>query len=90
MRPKCESGERRVDVVELTEFARLYRKPVPGQNSIRAKKIALRLLAKLPPGMRVTIGSNAATGLGQSLDSRVERVQSSVEWNRLASVRSLN
>jgi transcriptional regulator with XRE-family HTH domain len=22
---KCESGERRVDVVELTEFARLYR-----------------------------------------------------------------
>lgn len=23
---KCESGERRVDVVELTEFARLYRK----------------------------------------------------------------
>ncbi|HEX7550759.1 MAG TPA: helix-turn-helix transcriptional regulator [Candidatus Methylomirabilis sp.] len=25
---KCESGERRVDVVELTEFARLYRKDV--------------------------------------------------------------
>jgi len=25
---KCESGERRVDVVELTEFARLYRKPL--------------------------------------------------------------
>lgn len=23
---KCESGERRIDVVELTEFARLYRK----------------------------------------------------------------
>jgi len=23
---KCESGERRVDVVELVEFARLYRK----------------------------------------------------------------
>jgi transcriptional regulator with XRE-family HTH domain len=23
---KCESGERRVDAVELTEFARLYRK----------------------------------------------------------------
>ncbi len=23
---KCESGERRVDVVELTEFARLYRR----------------------------------------------------------------
>jgi hypothetical protein len=23
---KCESGERRLDVVELTEFARLYRK----------------------------------------------------------------
>jgi transcriptional regulator with XRE-family HTH domain len=23
---KCESGERRVDVVELAEFARLYRK----------------------------------------------------------------
>ncbi len=23
---KCESGERRVDVVELMEFARLYRK----------------------------------------------------------------
>lgn len=23
---KCESGERRVDVVELTEFARLYEK----------------------------------------------------------------
>jgi transcriptional regulator with XRE-family HTH domain len=23
---KCESGERRVDLVELTEFARLYRK----------------------------------------------------------------
>lgn len=23
---KCESGERRVDVVELEEFARLYRK----------------------------------------------------------------
>lgn len=23
---KCESGERRVDVVELTEFARLYGK----------------------------------------------------------------
>lgn len=25
---KCESGERRVDVVELGEFAKLYRKPV--------------------------------------------------------------
>jgi transcriptional regulator with XRE-family HTH domain len=25
---KCESGERRVDVVELAAFARLYRKPV--------------------------------------------------------------
>lgn len=25
---KCESGERRVDAVELAEFARLYRKPV--------------------------------------------------------------
>jgi hypothetical protein len=26
---KCESGERRVDVVELAEFARLYRKGLP-------------------------------------------------------------
>jgi transcriptional regulator with XRE-family HTH domain len=25
---KCESGERRVDVIELGEFAKLYRKPV--------------------------------------------------------------
>jgi transcriptional regulator with XRE-family HTH domain len=25
---KCESGERRVDVVELQEFARLYDKPI--------------------------------------------------------------
>ncbi len=25
---KCESGERRVDVIELTEFARLYNKPL--------------------------------------------------------------
>jgi transcriptional regulator with XRE-family HTH domain len=25
---KCESGERRVDVVELQEFARLYDKPL--------------------------------------------------------------
>jgi len=25
---KCESGERRVDVVELREFARLYGKPL--------------------------------------------------------------
>jgi transcriptional regulator with XRE-family HTH domain len=25
---KCESGERRVDAVELIEFARLYRKPL--------------------------------------------------------------
>lgn len=25
---KCESGERRVDVVELADFARLYRKPL--------------------------------------------------------------
>ena len=25
---KCESGERRVDVVELEDFARLYRKPL--------------------------------------------------------------
>ena len=25
---KCESGERRVDVVELLDFARLYRKPL--------------------------------------------------------------
>lgn len=25
---KCESGERRVDVIELTEFAKLYRKPI--------------------------------------------------------------
>jgi ribosome-binding protein aMBF1 (putative translation factor) len=24
----CESGERRVDVIELTQFARLYRKPL--------------------------------------------------------------
>ncbi len=24
---KCESGERRVDVIELAEFAHLYRKP---------------------------------------------------------------
>ncbi len=24
----CESGERRVDVVELAEFARVYRKPI--------------------------------------------------------------
>ena len=25
---KCESGERRVDVVELEDFAELYRKPL--------------------------------------------------------------
>lgn len=25
---KCESGERRVDVVELSEFAKLYNKPL--------------------------------------------------------------
>ncbi len=25
---KCESGERRIDVIELEEFARLYRKPL--------------------------------------------------------------
>ncbi len=25
---KCESGERRVDVIELQELARLYRKPL--------------------------------------------------------------
>ena len=25
---KCESGERRIDVIELEDFARLYRKPV--------------------------------------------------------------
>ena len=25
---KCESGERRLDVVELADFARLYRKPI--------------------------------------------------------------
>ena len=25
---KCESGERRVDVVELNEFARIYNKPI--------------------------------------------------------------
>lgn len=25
---KCESGERRVDVIELEDFARLYRKPL--------------------------------------------------------------
>jgi len=25
---KCESGERRIDVVELEDFARLYRKPI--------------------------------------------------------------
>lgn len=25
---KCESGERRVDVVELEAFARLYKKPI--------------------------------------------------------------
>jgi transcriptional regulator with XRE-family HTH domain len=25
---KCESGERRVDIVELAEFAELYNKPI--------------------------------------------------------------
>ena len=25
---KCESGERRVDVAELKEFSRIYRKPI--------------------------------------------------------------
>jgi transcriptional regulator with XRE-family HTH domain len=25
---KCESGERRVDVIELEDFARLYKKPI--------------------------------------------------------------
>lgn len=25
---KCESGERRIDIVELSEFARLYRKSI--------------------------------------------------------------
>ncbi len=25
---KCESGERRIDVIELEDFARLYRKPM--------------------------------------------------------------
>lgn len=36
---KCEAGERRVDVVELGAFARLYKKPldffVPGQEGRR-------------------------------------------------------
>ena len=36
---KSESGERRVDVVELAEFARIYRVPlqalVPGSLSVR-------------------------------------------------------
>jgi transcriptional regulator with XRE-family HTH domain len=26
--PKCEAGERRVDIVELCRFARIYKKPV--------------------------------------------------------------
>jgi len=26
---KCESGERRVDVIDLAKFARLYRKSLP-------------------------------------------------------------
>lgn len=25
---KCESGERRVDIVELAEFAKIYKKPI--------------------------------------------------------------
>jgi transcriptional regulator with XRE-family HTH domain len=25
---KCEAGERRVDVIELEDFARLYRRPI--------------------------------------------------------------
>jgi transcriptional regulator with XRE-family HTH domain len=25
---KCESGERRVDIIELAQFAKLYRKPL--------------------------------------------------------------
>jgi len=34
---KCESGERRVDVIELEDFARVYRRPatyfLPGDES---------------------------------------------------------
>jgi len=33
---KCEAGERRVDIIELEDFARVYRKPLAFFSSKRA------------------------------------------------------
>jgi hypothetical protein len=37
---KCESGERRVDVIELTEFARLYGRPLDFFIRLTAARLA--------------------------------------------------
>lgn len=58
---KCESGERRIDVVELGEFASLYRKPLTffvgeGESPLGAGIIEDR------PGRKPGGGSRGAVG----------------------------
>jgi hypothetical protein len=65
---KCESGERRIDVVELGEFASLYRKPLTffvgeGESPLGAGVIEDR------PGRKPGVGTRSTSGRGSSTGS---------------------
>ncbi len=62
---KCESGERRIDVVELGEFANLYRKPLnffvgEGESPLGAGVIQDR------PGRRQSYTGRSGSARGQA------------------------
>jgi transcriptional regulator with XRE-family HTH domain len=59
---KCESGERRVDVVELEQFARLYDKPLEFFTATDRPSDGALIAAEGPGGAARSRGRTTAAG----------------------------